>query len=149
MTKPTFMQASKKAAIIAVGAVLVAAFFMPWFDAVFIRLSAWDIVFGDVGQMLKTPVRFIAALIPTAGLLVIYGAAFNSENYPLPKQFLFLLPVLTLLAIAIIIYVETGDYGRLMRNIDFESFIKIFGIGFWLTQIASIILPFLRGRKPA
>ena len=76
------MQTKDKSAIIIVAAVLVGAFFMPWIKA-FANINAWDMVFGEVGQMMETPFRFIAVIIPLSGILIIRGAAFNKEKYPI------------------------------------------------------------------
>jgi hypothetical protein len=140
------MQTNNKSVIITLSAILVAAFFMPWVKF-FVSLSAWDMLFGEAGRYLDTGFKYIAILIPIAGALIIYGAAFNKENYPLSKQFLFLLPILTLIVIAVAIGAKIGDSGGRMRDSDVENVIKIFGIGFWLTLIASIILPFLNSQS--
>ena len=140
------MQKNNKSIIIGVAAVLVAAFFMPWIK-IFGSFSAWDIVFGDIGQYVDTPFRYAAALIPIAGILIIYGAAFNNENYPVPKTLLFILPILTLIVLAIVIGDKLGGGGGNMRSSDFDGIMQIIGIGFWLTLIGSIILPFLNQQQ--
>jgi len=140
---PQAHKGSNKAVIIVVGAILVAVFFIPWITA-FVSLSAWDMVFGNAGDMIGSSFRYIAVLIPVAGILIIYGAAFNNENYPLSKSFLFILPILTLLTIGIVIGGELGKGGgRIGSGNDFNEILKVFGIGFWLTVICSVILPFL------
>jgi hypothetical protein len=144
------MQTSNKGVIITLSAILVAAFFMPWVKF-FVSLSAWDMLFGQAAAYIDTGFKYIGILIPVAGALIIYGAAFNKENYPLSKRFLFLLPVLTLIVIAVAIDAKIRDSGGGIRNSDVDNIIKIFGIGFWLTLIASVVLPFLNsqpGSKP-
>lgn len=136
------MQTNDKNIIITVAAALVASFFMPWIT-MFGSINAWDIVFGSAGELLNTSFRYIAVIIPVSGILIIYGAAFNNGDYPVSRQLLFILPILTLIVIAIVIGAKISDSGGSMRGSDFENLIKIFGIGFWLTLIGSIILPFL------
>ena len=134
------MRSYNKIIIIIVAGVLVAAFFMPWIKVVE-SINAWDMVFGDIGKFNSTSLRYIAVIIPISSILIIYGAAFNNENYPISKLFLFILPILTL----IVVIITTGDKmsGSDLSNLIKIFGIKIFGIGFWLTLIGSIILPFL------
>lgn len=127
------------------GAVLVTAFFMPWFSG-FPGVSAWDIVFGDVGRLLDTSFRFVFLIIPIAGLLIIYGAAFNNGSYPLSKRLLFLLPIVTLIGIIIAFGATIVNDGGRIRGSEIENVIKLLGFGFWLTFTASIILPFLNSQ---
>jgi hypothetical protein len=139
------MQIKNKTIIITMGAVLVTAFFMPWFSG-FPGVSAWDIVFGDVGRLLDTSFRFVFLIIPIAGLLIIYGAAFNNGSYSLSKRLVFLLPIVTLIVIIIAFGVTMGvDDGR-MSGSEIENTIKLLGFGFWLTLTASITLLFLNSQ---
>ncbi len=141
------MPANNKNLIITIGAVLIAAFFMPWIK-IFINLSAWDLVIGDASRIIDSSFRFITIVIPVTGLLVIYGAAFNNQNYPIVKPVLFLLPLLTLLVIAILIRTKLeSDFGGITGSY-IKQITQIFGIGFWLTLGASIVLPFLKS-EPA
>ena len=105
-------------------------------------------VFGDVGDMIDSPVRYLAIIIPVSSLIIIYSAAFNNEKYPISKKLLFALPLITLVIIGIIIISKIGESGNggEIGNSDFGELIKSFGIGFWLTLISSIILPFT-GKK--
>lgn len=141
------MQTSNKSFVVIVAAVLVAAFFMPWIKF-FVGISAWDMIFGDVGKFIDTGFKYLALLIPIAGALIIYGAAFNNENYPLQKRLLFAIPILTLAIIILTLATKiSGSGGR--RGSDLaemmeEGLFKVLGIGFWLTLIASIILPTLK-----
>ena len=137
------MQTSNKSIIIIVAAVLVAAFFMPWIKY-FVSLSGWDMIFGEAGQYIDTGFKYLALLIPIAGILIIYGAAFNNENYPVPKRLLFALPILTLVIIILTIVVKINESGGRLRSSDLDNIMQVLGIGFWLTLIASIILPNLQ-----
>lgn len=139
------MQTNNKSVIITLSAILVAAFFMPWVKF-FVSLSAWDMLFGEAGRYIDTGFKYIAILIPIAGAIIIYGAAFNNENYPIAKGLLFRLPIITLVILIIAIISKIGDTGGRFRSSDLENITKIFGIGFWLTLVASIILPFLQSK---
>lgn len=138
---------NNKAVTIVASAVILAAFFMPWISIFGASINAWSILFGDVGKLVDTPFKFVALLIPFSAAMIIYGAAFNEEKYPLTKQILFLLPILTLIVIALVIGAKIGDSGGSLRSSDLENLFKIFGIGFWLTLIASIVLPFLNQQQ--
>jgi hypothetical protein len=137
------MKSDNKNLVIALAAILLAAFFMPWLKF-FVSVSAWDMVFGNVGDMIDSPVRYLAIIMPVSGLIIIYSAAFNNEKYPISKQLLFALPLITLIIIGIIIIGKIGESGNggEIGNADVGELIKAFGIGFWLTLISSIILPF-------
>lgn len=140
------MQANNKSVIITLAAILVAAFFMPWIKF-FVSLSAWDMLFGDAGRYIDTAFKYIALLIPIAGGIIIYGAAFNKENYPVDKKLLFVIPIITIALLIIAIYFKLGDNGGRIRNSDLKEIFQIFGIGIWLTLISSIILPFLQKKE--
>lgn len=139
------MQSNTKGIVVTIAAILVIAFFLPWIT-LFIGISAWDIVFGGIGQYANTPFKYLSILIPVSGALIVYGAAFNGERYALPKGLLFLLPLLTLIALTLALVIRTNEYTRDMRMSDLNTITSVLGIGFWLTVIASIILPFLRSR---
>lgn len=115
---------------------------MPWIN-IFVNLSAWEMVFGNAGELIGSSFRYVAIIIPIAGILIIYGAAFNNENYPIPKQVLFQLPIGTLLIIGIVIGQKlSGGEGR-MNSSDFNNIISFFGIGFWLSLVSSLLLSIL------
>ncbi len=141
------MQTNNKSIIIIIAVILIAAFFMPWLKY-FANLSAWDMVLGEASQYIDTAFKYIALLIPIAGVMIIYAAAFNNENYPISKSILFNLPILTLVIIGIVIGEKVSNNGGRMNSSDFDNLIQIFGIGFWLTLIASILLPMF-GKSPA
>jgi hypothetical protein len=140
------MQTNNKNVIITIAAILVLGFFMPWFH-MYAGLSAWDMLFGDAGRIIDVGFKYLALLIPISGGIIIYGAAFNNESYPVSKNILFRIPILTLIVITIIIGNKLSDLGA--RGSDIEYVYKIIGIGFWMTLIASLILPFrLKQSKP-
>jgi hypothetical protein len=136
------MQTLNRSISIALATILVAAFFMPLMR-VFGNISAWDMIFGDVSRLIDTDAKYIAVVIPAAGVLIFIGAVFNNEDYLIPQRILFLLPILTLISLAIAIGINLEENSRGEGDFDFEEFVKLFGIGFWLTFIASFILPFL------
>src|SRR5665213_217327 len=101
---------NSKNAGVALAAIVLAAFFMPWIH-VFMSISAWDLVFGSIGQAIDSPIRFLGVVIPLSAILIIYAAGFNKENYPIQKSLLFSLPLITLVAFAIIIISKIGSNG--------------------------------------
>ncbi len=140
------MENNNKTKIIIVAAILLAAFFMPWISF-FASMSAWDMVFGTLGQAVDSPARFLLLLIPIAGILIIYSEAFNKGRYQIPKSVLYFIPILTLIIMAILVYSKMGGGGSGMGDSNPEQILKVFGIGFWLTLIGSIVLPFLRNKN--
>lgn len=112
---------------------------MPWIQ-ILVSASAWDMVFGNIGEYIDSPIRFIAGIIPLSAAIIVYSAAFNKENYPISKQLLFVLPLITLVVIFFIIINKIGATNFRFSDIKFDEFIKIFGIGFWLTLFSSFVL---------
>ncbi len=141
--KLTSNNASNKGGVIVVAALLVCAFFMPWIN-ILGNISASDLVFGDIGRFFDNGFKYVTVIIPIAGILIILEAAFSNKNY-IPTSFLLFLPLLTLIMIGIAIGAKANSFSgmRIGTGTDFENFIKIFGVGFWLTLIGSFILPFL------
>lgn len=127
-----------KAIIITLAAILLAAFFMPWVK-LFVSISAWDIIFGDVARYVDTPVKYLGLLIPVSAAIILYGSAMNDGNYPVVKGFLFSLSLITLVIFGIIIYNKISDGGGIFRPSG-EDVVKVFNLGFWLTLGASILL---------
>ena len=136
------MQSNYKTIIIIVATILFFGFFMPWFKFL-LSISAWDIIFGRTSEYINSKIKYVILLIPATGLMIIFCAVFNNNNYPIPKRILFSLPLLIFIGIALDIVFEIDKSKRGFHNFGFENFLKIFGIGFWLTLITSAILPFL------
>jgi tetratricopeptide (TPR) repeat protein len=127
-------QDNNKAIIIALCIALLIGFFTPWLR-IFINLSAYDMVFGTAGDIINSPLRYIVVTIPILSVIIIYSIAQNEP--PSSKPFLFCLPLLVLIVISILICYKIG--GDNLNNLN-GDIIKVFGIGFWLTLISSIIL---------
>lgn len=137
------MQNASKSIIIALASALVAAFFMPWFKII-VSLSAWDMIFGEISKFNESTFKYITILIPVTGLVILYSIVLNNENYLIPKQILFRIPVVTIILIVLSISSKANDFGITFQKSEFESLVKNFGIGFWLTLVASIILSSLQ-----
>lgn len=137
------MQKNSKVGVVIPATILVISFFMPWINF-FISINAWDVIFHS--QFIDSIFKYLVLLIPISGIMIVYGTVFNKENYLISKDILFKLPVLILCGIALTIVIEIGTSKRGFRNSDFVNFLKIFGIGFWVTVIASIVLFFLQPR---
>jgi len=142
------MQTSNKSVIIILAAILIAAFFMPWLKF-FVSLNAWDMIFGEAGRFINPGFKYVTLLIPITGILIVYGAAFNEENYPVSKGLLFRVPILTLIVLIASFLYKLNDSGLPVRGSDLGDIIQIFGIGFWLTLIAAAILPFMQSQPAA
>ncbi|HYF30909.1 MAG TPA: hypothetical protein VD993_07305 [Chitinophagaceae bacterium] len=132
------MQASNKSIVAIVAGVLTVAFFMPWIQ-LFFALSGWDIVIGKTQGEDHLFVKLIMLLFPISGLLILFGAVLNNEKYPLPKSFLFKLPLWALIVLIVVLVIKSnGLPGEAINGI-----FRILGVGFWLTLIAAVILPFV------
>lgn len=134
------MQTNNKTLVVTLASVLIAAFFMPWITYI-AGLSAWNLIFGQASALINTDIKYLAILIPLSGVLIIHGAVFNNEIYSIPKKLLFQIPNITLAIIIIGIAFKVEENGNRVEKLDFERIFKLLGIGFWLTVIASTILP--------
>jgi len=85
--------------------------------------------------MINSPIRYIVAIIPIASILIIYSATQN--EHPSSKSFIYCLPLIVLIIIGILICYKIG--GDNVKNFNSEI-LRVFGIGFWLTLISSLIL---------
>ncbi len=133
---------STKAITIVSGSILIAAFFMPWITA-FVSLNAWDIVFGSAGEFINSSIRYVLVLIPISGILIIYNTVEMNAFTMKFKAILSILPLLTFIFVGIIIINRiNADLSDLIKN-DLGEITNLFGIGFWLTLICSVFLPYL------
>jgi hypothetical protein len=107
-------------------------------------------LFGEVGEYIDSPARFLAVIIPVSSILLIYGAS-KQVKYFIPKTIYCLLLLLTLFLIAIVISKETGISTTLKYDgafeILFKGITKAFGIGFWLTLVGSVVLAYFNFKK--
>lgn len=114
---------------IVLAVVLIGCFFLAYMgsasglDIVKISFFGWE--------------RYVLLLIPLSGVLLLIGAL-NNGNYPLGRNTLCWLPLLTVL-FWIIVYpllhkVAIGDI--------FKAIGKNYGIGWWVTIAASLVLAF-------
>jgi hypothetical protein len=140
------MQNNNKSIIIIVSAILLVSFFLPWINF-FVRISAWEMLFGKMVNYIDTDFKYIAVLIPLTSIIIIYCAAFNNEKYPISKGLLFIMPMLTLIVISMAIVFKIDSNAGRYGSADLESIIKVFGIGFWLTVISSFVLPFINSQS--
>jgi len=126
----------KKMFTIILAVVLIACFFLSWTSG--ITVSGLDIVKAPGGNWEK----YIPALIPLSGLMLLIGAL-NKGNYPGGRGIWAWLPLLTLLfwmiGIPMIHGMAIGDV--------FKSIGKGYGIGLWVTIVASVVLAFYNPRR--
>jgi hypothetical protein len=140
------MQANNKSLIIIVCIALVAAFFMPWINF-FIKISAWDMIFGDYSEFDSSSLKYIVLLIPISAILIVSGAASNKENYIISTRLLFKIPVVSLGIVILAILLSLNEDGERVRVSDLGDIFQVLGIGFWITLIASVALPFLHSQQ--
>lgn len=132
------MSITHKNKIIIVAAVLVLAFFMPWLKY-FLSLSGWDMVFGSLSSVIDSGLKILVILIPVSAGIILYGAAYNNENYPISKNILFRVPLVTIIITTLVIMTNMDSLGA-----GFGDLLSLLSIGYWLTLIGSILLPYLR-----
>lgn len=120
---------NKKMLSIILGAVLVAAFFLDWGG----KISGFDWVKLSGGPWEK----YVLLLLPISGAMLLVGAL-NNGNYPGGRGTWTWLPLVAVLfwlfGFPLIEGASIGDV--------FKSLGKGWGIGWWLTVVASLALAF-------
>src|SRR5436190_23070906 len=107
---------------------LVGCFFLPYVSVGGFSASGYDSVFKMPGNWQK----YIPALIPLSGILLLIGAA-NNGNYPLGRNLLAWLPLLT------VIYMLVID-PLLIHKQSIGDMIKVVGYGLWISVAAAVVL---------
>jgi len=111
---------------------LLIAFFLPWWK-LSSSVSGWELVFRVGGTF-----RSWWLIIPVTGCVVLYSVLAR-RAYLLPKKLLFIMPLLAFSAVFLLSLIEDG-FSIALPVI--KSFVKSSSIGFWLTGIATLALPF-------
>ncbi len=123
-----------KKVVTIVGAVLlIICFFLPYMSVFTFNVSGYDIVFGNTGGE-KSWETYLFLLIPFSGLMLLLGAL-NNGKYILGRALFCWLPLLTI--IFMIIRVKMQAEGA-----PFMDSLKIWGYGFWLSLVISLVLIF-------
>jgi hypothetical protein len=121
---------NKKTLSMILGVALLGAFFLPFYGK---GISGLDLVSAK-GVDWKA---YILLLLPLSGLLLLVGGV-NNGNYILSRGLLCLLP---LIAIIFILFVAPMIEGAKIGDI-FKYFGKGWGIGMWVSVVASLVLAF-------
>ena len=114
--------------------VLIGCFFLAYLKP---DLSGYEAVFQSPGGEGSWE-KYVWLLIPLSGLLLLIGAL-NNGHYVLGRSLWTWLPLLTIIFIIVRLYMETRP--------ELSQLAKVFGIGFWITLVASLVLAFYQPRR--
>ncbi len=126
---------NKKMLTMILGALLVAAFFLPFYSSSpfsMSGISGFDVIQGP-GKADK----YVLLLSPVAGLLLLIGAA-NNGNYIPSRGILIFLALAGLLYLVLRPVIDGFDIGKL---------IQMLGIGYWLSLLAVLGLVLVNPKK--
>jgi hypothetical protein len=126
----------KRIVTIILAIALIAGFFLSYTTG--FNISGFDIVKSPGGNWEK----YIPAIFPLCGLMLLIGAL-NNGNYPGGRSLWAILPIIALLFWMIALPMIHGDS---ISNV-FKSLGKGWGIGLWITLVASVILAFYHPRR--
>jgi hypothetical protein len=128
----------KKMLTIILAVVLIGCFFLPYWSGMGMSVSGLDSVTGQGGNWQK----YIFLLIPLSGVMLLIGAL-NNGNYPGGRAIWTWLPLLTVLYVLIVKpLIDGAAIGDIFKMIG-----KGYGIGWWITIAASLVLALYNPKK--
>ncbi len=120
---------------------LIGCFFLPFIKSGNVEVSGYDAVFNSVAGKYAWE-KYIWLLIPVPAVFLLIGAL--NGYYFLGRSLLSWLPLMTVIYILVRFYLNVKTPAG---SISFTDFIKLFGVGFWITAALSILLAFVNPRR--
>lgn len=121
---------------------LLGSFFMPYISiGIYGGASGYDIVFqpGGAGEWEK----YVWLLIPLSAIILLIGAL-NNEHYFLGRGLFCWLPLLTIIYFIVRLFLSIKGEGK---SAPIMEYVKIFGVGFWVTLVISLLLAFVNPKR--
>jgi len=123
---------NRKMLTIILGVILIAGFFLAYWSTPFGDASGFDIVKSKGGNWQK----YLYLIFPLCGIFLVIGAMNNGNYQPLSRNVLCWLPLLAVLYMLIIKpLVDGAAFGDIFKMLG-----KGYGIGWWATIAASLVL---------
>jgi hypothetical protein len=138
----------KKTFSIILSVAIIIGFFLPYIIS-FTDISGFNAIFGKegMGGIESSSERYLWLMIPIPAILILFGS-FTNDSF-MSSRFLFWVPLLMLLFIAVRLYFQAKGQASAIENatVSMSKFIGIFGYGYWLSLFAAILLPFSKEKN--
>lgn len=138
----------KKTISIILAILLIVAFFLPYISIpeAEIKLSGYKIIFGKGGLFGSKGVLVYLILLVPIGAVVALLTIFDdgSSNSGLANW----LSLIGIIYVTILMYSEMSKGATLAGgSLTISKFISVLGVGYWITLVASVLLPINNSRR--
>ena len=136
----------RKTITIILALALISCFFLPYLKYGAISANGFNLLTAKAPRSAEKGLllmKYIWILIPVAATMLIVGAL-NNGNYFMGRGIWALLPLLTVLLVAVQVF---RDAKHRKSDVAISDLSENFGIGYWITAGISLVLAFYWPRK--
>lgn len=138
----------KKTIAIILAVLLIVAFFLPYVvvKEADISISGYKAIFGKGGLFgTKGVTIYLILLVPIGAIVALISAVSDDTN----NSYGTWMPLVGIIYLTIMMYVEMNKGARIAggASIPISTYIGVLGVGYWITLVASVLLPINNSRK--